>query len=321
MALKSSKRDEGTVNKKLSNFLLAYRNTPQGTTNETPAKLFEDNNMELYFRLQEGQEYERNRPTVDSFWVALTTCVLGLQPEMYTDESKLLAQPGPCDIDIRDASDLSQKEFLERYAYSEPVVIRGATDNKYFQDLCRKDAMLKKHGSKRIRLSSANTYSYAKSDVTLQKYVDEIMKPQTLEKLGNETFYWFGDNNYTEWDEVLSAYKPPPYKLPGLVGAYSFGMAGAGTGVPFHFHGPGFGEVVFGRKRWFMYPPEQTPVFHPDQTTLQWLHEEFPLLDKSDLPLQCTIHKGELIYFPDRWWHGTLNIDTSVFISTFLGAV
>ena len=23
---------------------------------------------------------------------------------------------------------------------------------------------------------------------------------------------------------------------------------GAGTGVPFHFHGPGFGEVIFGRK-------------------------------------------------------------------------
>ena len=27
-----------------------------------------------------------------------------------------------------------------------------------------------------------------------------------------------------------------------------FVLPGAGTGVPFHFHGPGFGEVVFGRK-------------------------------------------------------------------------
>ena len=24
--------------------------------------------------------------------------------------------------------------------------------------------------------------------------------------------------------------------------------AGPGTGVPFHFHGPGFAEVIFGRK-------------------------------------------------------------------------
>jgi oxalate decarboxylase/phosphoglucose isomerase-like protein (cupin superfamily) len=27
---------------------------------------------------------------------------------------------------------------------------------------------------------------------------------------------------------------------------------------------------------------------------------------------------GEIIYFPDRWWHATLNIDTTVFMSTFL---
>ena len=25
-------------------------------------------------------------------------------------------------------------------------------------------------------------------------------------------------------------------------------VVGAGTGVPFHWHGPGFGEVVYGRK-------------------------------------------------------------------------
>lgn len=27
----------------------------------------------------------------------------------------------------------------------------------------------------------------------------------------------------------------------------------------------------------------------------------------------------QVIYFPDRWWHATLNLDTSVFMSTFLG--
>ena len=41
-----------------------------------------------------------------------------------------------------------------------------------------------------------------------------------------ETFYWFGDNNHTEWQELFDKYVPPPYSLPGLTGAYSFGMAG-----------------------------------------------------------------------------------------------
>ena len=41
-----------------------------------------------------------------------------------------------------------------------------------------------------------------------------------------ETFYWFGDNNYTEWADVFAVYNPPPFSLPGLTGAYSFGLAG-----------------------------------------------------------------------------------------------
>lgn len=42
----------------------------------------------------------------------------------------------------------------------------------------------------------------------------------------SETFYWFGDNNHTEWEELFSMYNPPPYRLPGHTGAYSFGLAG-----------------------------------------------------------------------------------------------
>ncbi|XP_064618057.1 jmjC domain-containing protein 8-like [Liolophura sinensis] len=236
----------------------------------------------------------------------------------FTDEDKLIAQAGPCSIPVRDVT-LSQEEFLSQYAFTQPVIIKGLTQHQAFQDVCRKEAMLKKFGDKIIRLSSANTYSYLKYDVSLRYYVDSIMKPQTLDMMGNETFYWFGDNNHTEWEELFSLYKPPPYRLPGLTGVYSFGLAGAGTGVPFHFHGPGFGEVVFGRKRWFLYPPEEKPTFDPNKTTLHWMMEDYPKLSEENKPMECTINQGELIYFPDRWWHGTLNIDTSVFISTFLG--
>ncbi|CAJ0940933.1 unnamed protein product [Ranitomeya imitator] len=101
--------------------------------------------------------------------------------------------------------------------------------------------------------------------------------------------------------------------------AYSFGIAGSGTGVPFHWHGPGYSEVIYGRKRWFLYPPDKTPEFNPNRTTLSWMLETYPLLPAAERPIECTIRPGEVLYFPDRWWHATLNLDTSVFISTFLG--
>ncbi|XP_021267102.1 jmjC domain-containing protein 8 isoform X2 [Numida meleagris] len=156
-------------------------------------------------------------------------------------------------------------------------------------------------------------------DVPFQEYVERLLKPQDPAALGSDTLYFFGDNNFTEWGSLFQHYVPPPFRIPGTSGAYSFGIAGSGSGVPFHWHGPGYSEVIFGRKRWFLYPPDKTPHFHPNETTLAWLQHTYPTLPPAERPLECTIRPGEVLYFPDRWWHATLNLDTSVFISTFLG--
>ncbi|XP_024904025.1 jmjC domain-containing protein 8 isoform X3 [Pteropus alecto] len=164
------------------------------------------------------------------------------------------------------------------YAFSRPVILQGLTDNSRFRALCSRERLLASFGNNVVRLSTANTYSYQKVDLPFQEYVEQLLHPQDPTSLGN----------------------------------------GAGSGVPFHWHGPGFSEVIYGRKRWFLYPHEKTPEFHPNETTLSWLQNIYPALTPSARPLECTIHAGEVLYFPDRWWHATLNLDTSVFISTFL---
>ncbi|XP_062359930.1 jmjC domain-containing protein 8 isoform X5 [Cinclus cinclus] len=158
-----------------------------------------------------------------------------------------------------------------------------------------------------------------------QRWVSPSLPPQPgplpglSSRVPSDTLYFFGDNNFTEWGPLFQHYVPPPFRIPGTSPAYSFGIAGSGSGVPFHWHGPGFSEVIFGRKRWFLYPPDKTPHFHPNETTLAWLQHTYPTLPPAQRPLECTLHPGEVLYFPDRWWHATLNLDTSVFISTFLG--
>ena len=59
----------------------------------------------------------------------------------------------------------------------------------------------------------------------------------TIISLVLETFYMFGDNDYEEWKDFLEEYQPPPYNLPNHLPALSFGVAGSGSGVPFHTHG------------------------------------------------------------------------------------
>nr|XP_060642261.1 jmjC domain-containing protein 8 isoform X3 [Anolis sagrei ordinatus] len=215
-----------------------------------------------------------------------------------TNRRTALTEEESCTIERRDAS-LTYAEFIQQYAFSRPVILQGITDNSMkieaflyspscpafmdnlneFQAHCTKEELLAKFGDHHIRLSTANTYSYQKVDLLFLEYVDQLLEPQDLDSLGS----------------------------------------GSGSGVPFHWHGPGFSEVIFGRKRWFLYPPEKMPKFHPNRTTLSWLLDTYPFLPSWERPMECTIHPGEVLYFPDRWWHATLNLDTSVFISTFLG--
>uniref|UniRef100_A0A0F8BIC2 JmjC domain-containing protein 8 n=1 Tax=Larimichthys crocea TaxID=215358 RepID=A0A0F8BIC2_LARCR len=72
-----------------------------------------------------------------------------------------------------------------------------------FRSLCSKSTLLEEYGERRVRLSTANTYSYRK-----------------------DTLYFFGDNNFTEWKSLFEQYESPPYVLPRTSGAYSFGFAG-----------------------------------------------------------------------------------------------
>lgn len=233
--------------------------------------------------------------------------------------AKLTPYESLCDIEKRSVKDLTYSEFIHRYVPHRPVILLDADDNAHFRSLTSRGELLSSYGKYNIRLSTANTHSYNKVDTTLSHYISHILRPQSLNAKGNETFYWFGDNNYTEFEKLFQTYNPPKYSIPNMLPAYSFGVAGVGTGVPFHFHGPGFAEVLYGQKMWFLSPPDQEPQFHPDLPTLHWLLNDYSNIPSGSIrPMICTIRPGEVIFFPDRWWHATLNTRTSVFISTFL---
>jgi len=155
-------------------------------------------------------------------------------------------------------------------------------------------------------------------DSSFGEYVRELLRPQDLSAKGSETLYLFGDIDQTIWKPLLDEYKLPKWTVPQHEPVLSFGIAAVGTGVPFHFHGPGFGEVIYGSKRWFLTPYDSPPTFNPDRSTLDWYTNEYPKLVSK--PLECLLRPGEVIYFPDRWYHATLNAETSVFISTFLSS-
>eukprot|EP01095_Lingulamoeba_sp_RSL-Kostka_P003304 TRINITY_DN14301_c0_g1_i1.p1 TRINITY_DN14301_c0_g1~~TRINITY_DN14301_c0_g1_i1.p1 ORF type:complete len:324 (+),score=55.32 TRINITY_DN14301_c0_g1_i1:138-974(+) len=243
----------------------------------------------------------------------------------------------------------SLEKFINEYLLKErPLIIEvDPTENKLFRELTSKENLLKYFGDSLITLSSANTFSYDKSFTTLKYYIENSMNVQTLDKTADSTFYHFGDNNYQEFGDFFDCYNLPfdivkaaedfyrkkdDFNLiyngdyskievtrEDIDVAFSFGLAGSRTGVPFHVHGPVFAEVVQGKKKWILLPPNEDPPFDPNKTSYYWFDSTYEDYNKRNDNLQeCVLEPNQILYIPNEWYHLTFNIGQSVFISAFL---
>ena len=243
-----------------------------------------------------------------------------------------------------------------------------------------------------VTLSSSNSFSQHRRTVPLSLYLEEMSRNNGTtnpDQLSNETWYLFGETYTDPWKQFLLLQEPTNmtnndnntnsssssnnvssssnngcgYQLPPCqtcqhqYSALSFGIGNKGSGVQWHQHGPGFSEVLHGRKHWLLYPPQYTPpFFFPTyQSTQQWMEvvytnttllteslqsfatttemttknnnnnknddndgkSPYPILENGK-PYECTLQPGDLLYFPDRFYHATINCDPyTVFVSTF----
>lgn len=143
------------------------------------------------------------------------------------------------------------------------------------------------------------------------------MVPQNESITGRDTLYQFGDHHDDAISPLLALYTlPSAYLNATQPYALSFGLSGCGTGVPFHTHGAVFAEVLHGAKRWFV--SRQQPPFDGTASSLHWYRTVLPTLNASSAVLTTVCYPGDLLYLPASWWHSTLNIGDTVFMSVFV---
>lgn len=230
----------------------------------------------------------------------------------------------PCTI-----TRLTAKDFLQKFGrrglpplHAEPVVIvRNPKTNENFRSLTLRDNLLEFfEPSFSVTLSSSNAFSEHRRTIPFQQYLNESWTAfeTTPDQLSNETWYLFGETYTTEWKKLLQHYELPPcHTCTADLVALSFGIGNRGSGVQWHVHGPGFSEALHGRKHWVLYPPSVLiGHFHKDQSSRLWMEEAYPVVREK--PLECTLNPGDAVYFPDKWWHATINLDPyTAFVSTF----
>jgi len=223
------------------------------------------------------------------------------------------AKDHPCTV----AKQLTYEQVIHKFGstgipplYHEPVVIRASQTNRneLFQNMTRQDDLLRFFGNDfPVTLSSSNSLSENRRTISLEQHLQEILSAQetTPDQLSNESWYLFGETYSEEWQKLLQHYELPPCYTcnPEWPVALAFGIGNRGSGVQWHTHGPGFSEAIHGRKHWVLYPPGSTPkYYHKDQSSRQWMETAYWKVKPR--PLECTLQSGDLIYFPDRWWHG-----------------
>jgi len=163
-------------------------------------------------------------------------------------------------------------------------------------------------------------------ETTVGEYVQD---ESPVSDLGNETFYLFGNHEGEEWKQFLTKYPRLEtsatfscLKMRPEMSSLSFGCAKEGTGVPWHFHGHGFLQVLIGSKMWFLTPYEvgnEEIGFDPNVTTKVWYEKQYMAQQKlQEIITKCTLYEGDIIYFPPMWRHATYNTEWSSWISTFL---
>uniref|UniRef100_A0A6B2LHZ0 JmjC domain-containing protein n=1 Tax=Arcella intermedia TaxID=1963864 RepID=A0A6B2LHZ0_9EUKA len=212
---------------------------------------------------------------------------------------------------------MTAQEFAERYMEKEAFILDWRGRNRAFAQRNAKEALLGEFAGAEVVLSSANSFSYAKRRVFMGEYIRTMMGPQEVNNVqGDKIYYLFGDNG-KELDSFLKDYVPPHFQNYTITPSLSWGLAGDGTGVPFHTHGAVFAEVLHGRKAWFLYKLGEIPTFDPNKTSLHWFLTEYPKY-KAKPFIECVLEPEEVLYIPSDWFHSTLNVGQTVFISAFI---
>jgi hypothetical protein len=252
-------------------------------------------------------------------------------------------------------SELSLHHFHRDFKGRTPVIFaRPLATTEEFRASARKEVITERLGDEPVILASSNSFSHGKKESTLKAYLNEHLDPVTLDQPATEVWYMFGDTFGEAWVDFLATY-PKPMDSASDEGLVVWGLGGKFSGVGMHTHGAAFAEVISGRKRWYLSPPNVRPIFEGDKTQLSWVVERlgFGNVGTSEAPgvaqsssssssssggseegqladshtaaeisneaiLECTAGEGEVLYIPPGWWHATLNLDEyNVFVSTF----
>ena len=230
-----------------------------------------------------------------------------------------------CDFDVMSETDIDQFVF-DYLALQRPVLVRNATNShilkKVYQTWQRNkfEQEFGKLSFTEVEIPYAESFGYSSSKETtikafmakLKKYHFEAKEQGDINYIHNPTYIFETVNPQSP---LLANFNPPDILNPDLTHISTmktqFYLGPPLSGAPVHFHRNAWNVLIYGEKRWFVYPPDR--AFYSKQHVWEWWRETYK--NRPDA-LECVQHPGDMVFIPDMWGHGVINLRESVGVAS-----
>eukprot|EP01084_Bolivina_argentea_P174897 302925_1 len=201
-----------------------------------------------------------------------------------------------CDADVVHINDLTHEQFLNEYLFKKPLLIDANLSDWTDPSFWTKKNWLMKYGTYPFEagrsLELVLNSGIGTVNITLEEYFSDHMQlALDADTMGphdaefKEPLYVFDRSIWREEEEFqLKHFHGPSYLFNTMEENYGILFIGVtGTGATWHAHGETWAGVAFGRKRWFLLPPEVQPPggFWPGYSSKDWFRNIYPHLDDN----------------------------------------
>ena len=225
-----------------------------------------------------------------------------------------------CDIDRR--SNLSKAEFVEQYLKpGRPVIITDALEDHASLREWTREGFVRKFGKTPFSVMENVDGRPRTSQMTLAEYVRWLD-----EHAGEPMPSYVFDGYYEDAAPAIlrdSGRKPSssrtnlryrePYFDDFNYFTYQLVLGPAYAGANPHFHHTTWNGLVFGRKRWMVWPPARS--FYSAKHPHRWFTEDYETVKALNPPLECIQERGDLFFIPDQWGHMVINLNDALAVA------
>ena len=240
-----------------------------------------------------------------------------------------------CDIDVIGYEATAEQLVLHYLSLQKPVLIRNAANSKSMKKLFtawQRDKLEKQYGKlkfKEVLVPYAESFGYDHTHITLKEFLQKMADLNEEQQQAKNVLDLPPPTYIFQTVPAANSRLMEHFVLPNVLNVsvteialdkIQFYVGGALSGAPPHFHRSAWNLLVYGRKRWFIFPPKY--AFYTKKHVWDWWKSRYSSGRGKDnesgkeWAWECVQYPGDMIVLPDMWGHAVINLQESVGVAS-----